>query len=130
MIYSFTKDIDPICLIEFFTSVGWQNINITVLQKAIQNSIPISLWDEQTLVGFVRVISDGATFSSIWDLAIRPEYQGQGLGTFLMNLAVQQCRTPLIFILSDDSAVSFYAKMGFANNRPNCTPLFLNCNEL
>lgn len=130
MIYSFTKDIDLICLIELFNSVGWQSIDITTLQKAIQNSIPISLWDERVLVGFVRVVSDGVTFSSISELAIRPEYQGQGLGTFLINLAVQQCRTPFIFTLADNSAVNFYTGLGFTGGSRNCTPLFLNCNEL
>lgn len=130
MIYSFTKDIDLICLIELFNSVGWQSISITTLQKAIQNSIPISLWDGRILVGFVRVISDGVTLSSIWDLAVRPKYQRQGLGTFLINLAMQQCRTPFVFTLADNSAVNFYTGLGFTGNSPNCTPLFLNCNEL
>ena len=130
MIYSFQKDINPICLIELFTSVGWQNIGIILLQKAMKNSIPISLWDGRTLVGFVRVITDGETFSSIWDLAIRPEYQSQGLGTFLVNLAVQQCNTPLVFTLANNSAVGFYARHGFIGDSPNRTPMFLNCNEL
>lgn len=130
MIYSFQKDIDPICLIELFTSVGWQNIDIISLQKAMKNSIPISLWDGRTLVGFVRVITDGETFLSIWDLAIRPEYQSQGLGTFLVNLAVQQCNIPLVFTLVDNSAVGFYTRQGFTSFTPNCTPLFLNCKEL
>lgn len=96
----------------------------------MKNSTPISLWDGRALVGFVRVITDGETFLSIWDLAIRPEYQSQGLGTFLVNLAVQQCNAPLVFTLANNSAVGFYARHGFIGDSPNRTPMFLNCNEL
>ncbi|MCM1014151.1 MULTISPECIES: GNAT family N-acetyltransferase [unclassified Brevibacterium] len=47
---------------------------------------------EQHLVGFVNVVGDGGAHAFILDTAVLPAYQGQGLGSKLIDMAVAEAR--------------------------------------
>lgn len=66
-------------------------------------------------VGFGRAISDEATFFYLTDVFILPEYQGQGLGKWLMECikekidAWPELRTSML-VTSGEHAKEFYKK--------------------
>jgi ribosomal protein S18 acetylase RimI-like enzyme len=73
----------------------------------------VSAWDGDQLVGFGRLISDGATVGYISTIAIAPRWQDRGLGTRLMR-ALMNGRDGLKLILeAREGAGEFYERLGF-----------------
>ncbi|KAJ7644207.1 hypothetical protein FB45DRAFT_897228 [Roridomyces roridus] len=58
--------------------------------------------EDETLVGFARVVSDGERFAYLADVFILPEYRSKGLGKALVVAAFTQSADPA----SADDAVS------------------------
>ncbi|THW05514.1 hypothetical protein D6D25_08192, partial [Aureobasidium pullulans] len=58
-----------------------------ILQQAIQGSFCLGLYNtnNSTQIGFVRLITDNTTFGYVTDLYVLPEYQGTGLGGWLID---------------------------------------------
>ena len=89
------KDVLYTVLYKLFSSVGWADESTTTQamidnfnKPFINSTIVISAWDNDLLVGCVRVLSDKMFRSVIYDLAVLPEYQGKGIGKEL----VKKCR--------------------------------------
>src|SRR2546423_690113 len=61
------------------------NIPLEVVAKSIVGSLCFGLFDGDRQVGFARVITDKATFAYLCDVYVLEDYQGQGLGTWLMS---------------------------------------------
>nr|WP_226996773.1 GNAT family N-acetyltransferase [Tetragenococcus koreensis] len=52
----------------------------------MENSLfSVSLWEQDSLVGFGRIIGDKGTVYQIVDVVVDPAYQGNGLGKKIMN---------------------------------------------
>jgi ribosomal protein S18 acetylase RimI-like enzyme len=45
----------------------------------------ISAWDDEKLVGLIRVVGDGQTIIYIQDILVLNEYKRNGIGTNLLN---------------------------------------------
>ena len=93
-----------------------KNIPLEVVQKAIENSICIGIYDGESQVGFARIISDEATFAYLADVFVLPDYRGKGLSKALMSFImswdwVAQIRR---FTLATRDAHGLYAAFGFA----------------
>ena len=70
-----------------------------------------------------RVIGDRGAFFEIVDMAVRPEVQGQGLGTAVMTrlmdyIAREAPPTAAVMLLADVPADRLYAKFGFRPTAP------------
>jgi uncharacterized glyoxalase superfamily protein PhnB/GNAT superfamily N-acetyltransferase len=77
-------------------AVGWTK-HPQSMQAALQNSVfaVVALdtrADPPTAVGMVRVVGDGARFFYIQDVAVLPAYQGQRIGTSMMQVVMTQLR--------------------------------------
>ena len=71
------------------------------------------------IVGFARVISDGVFYSSIWDVAVLPSWQRNGLGRALMErllLKLTTERIPVISLYAEREVVGLYQKLGFLSD--------------
>lgn len=65
-------------------------------------------------VGFARVVTDQAIFSSITDCFIVREYQRLGIGSQMMNAIFEHPHIkPTICVIATRDAPRFYAKHGF-----------------
>ena len=78
---------------------------------------------EGEAVAMGRVIGDGGAFFEIVDMAVRPEHQGQGLGTAVMArlmdyVAREAPPTAAVMLLADVPADRLYAKFGFRRTAP------------
>ncbi len=114
-------DIDYTQLQDLFRrSAFWaKDRKISDWQIAIANSDPvISLWDDQTLVGFARATSDGIYRACIWDVVIHPDYRGRGLGSKLVETVLSHpkvSRVERVYLMTTHQQ-SFYTKIGFQYN--------------
>ncbi len=102
-------------------SVGWVRRPFKKVKLALENSfLTVSLFcseeNGKRLIGFARVTSDGSFNATIWDVAIDPEFQGQGLGKALMNEVIKQLRNhdiSTITLFADPEVIKFYKHIGF-----------------
>ena len=75
----------------------------------------ITAWDAKQLVGFARVITDFTYRAIIADVIVRPGYEGQGLGSAIVQKAVKDRRLKSVtgFWLYSTDKQAFYKKLGF-----------------
>lgn len=65
------------------------------------------------LVGFGRAISDGAYQSAIYDVAVRPEVQGQGVGKLILDTILTHLPRGNIILYASPGKEGFYETLGF-----------------
>ncbi|BAB77642.1 GNAT family N-acetyltransferase [Anabaena sp. FACHB-709] len=112
----------------FNISAFWaKGRSIEDLGIAIANSEPvISVWDAEHLIGFARATSDGIYRATIWDVVIHPDYQGNGLGSKLVETVLAHPRMRWVerVYLMTTNRQEFYEKIGFQAN--NSTTMVLH----
>ena len=113
---------------QLFETTGWNQAyraDADELYAAISSSwYVMSAYDNDDLVGFGRVISDGVLYALICDLIVQPSCQGQGIGGTLLNRLVARCRTQqirVIWLFSAKGKSAFYKNFGFSE-RPSDAP--------
>ena len=80
-----------------------------------QSSLVVSLWEEDRLVAFARVLTDFVVRAVIFDVIVHPDDQGKGLGRFLMEKLLAHPaleKVPAFFLMTKDKQ-AFYTKFGF-----------------
>lgn len=101
-------------------SVDWNAYSEEQARQALKNTYySIVAYDEDKVIGMSRVISDGIYFLIV-DVIVVPKYQGQGIGTEMMQRLIQYIDkiTPVgsrssIQLLSIAGKEGFYEKHGF-----------------
>jgi ribosomal protein S18 acetylase RimI-like enzyme len=86
------------------------------IRKMLKNTdYHFSAWDDNKLIGFARVLTDGIYRATLWDVVIHPDYQGQGIGEELMNRILSHPVLSKIerFWLNTRDKFGFYEKFGF-----------------
>lgn len=88
-----------------------------VVERIVGESLCFYLSKDQRQVGFGRVISDYVTTSWIADVVLAKEYQGDGLGSWMMRCVLDHPKLRSTqFALQTGTAHSFYERLGFAKN--------------
>lgn len=114
------SDIPNIKDLEYlYNDVGWINYtnDLNKLENAFKNSLRvISAWDNQKLVGLVRIIGDGLTIIYIQDILVLVEYQRMGIGKKLINYVLEEygnVRQKVLITDNEPNTVEFYKSVGF-----------------
>ncbi|MFB7142389.1 GNAT family N-acetyltransferase [Gottfriedia sp. NPDC056225] len=89
----------------------WQKEKFTLIFK--NSSWAFTVWDQNKVIGMVRVISDQVMVANILDLVVLSEYQGKGIGTKLIELCVQKLPHGDWFAHTSSNNFDFYRKCGF-----------------
>ena len=126
------KDLPPEQLHNLVVAVGWSDGSETpeMIQKGysipwINSTLVISAWDDDRLIGAVRVLSDTMFRSIIYDLLVLPEYQGNGVGTELTKRCFVRFPNSEWLVQTTKEISGYYEKMGFIVN--NDTFLSIPC---
>jgi len=83
-------------------------------QRAFEKSqAVIFVFDNESLIAFGRMLSDGEYQSAIYDVAVLPEYQGQGIGKLIVDHLVQTTPGCNIILYAAPGKELFYEKIGF-----------------
>ncbi len=102
---------------ELFLSVGWVSGQYpTRLHKALMNSSTvISAWDDDKLVGLIRVLDDSELVAYMHYVLVHPDYQGQGIARNMVELVKEKYKDYLyIEVMPEERKnAAFYEKHGF-----------------
>ena len=102
---------------KLFLSVGWTSGNYPKrLYKALMNSSTVlTAWDDEELVGLIRVLDDTEMLAQIHYVLVRPDHQGKGIaGTMLEHVKEKYKDFMYIEVMPEDKKnVPFYEKHGF-----------------
>ena len=80
-------------------------------RNALSKTMNITAYDGEKLVGCLRILTDGYYFGTITELLVLPDYQRQGVGSHLLQLA--KANTPtMLYFGSQPGAEGFYEKNG------------------
>lgn len=114
--YVTDKLITPNEIADLRQAVGWNRLEEEFNRLDLADFLRIACYDAQKLVGFLSVVSNGATDAYIQDVMVAPDYQGQGIGSTLMTMAIAKLKEQKIYMINviyDDSLRNYYEKFGF-----------------
>lgn len=111
--------LDMPAVIALYHAVGWSNYteDPEMLKDALLHSLlVIAAYDNEQLVGLVRVVGDGYSVVFIQDILVLPAYQGRGIGRCLIEMVLEAYSTVYqIHLLTEQTVktMSFYESLGF-----------------
>lgn len=97
--------------ISFSNQVWKGDYDLGQVDKALSKTLNITAYDDDLLVGCLRILTDGYFFGTITELLVLPDYQKQGIGSELLKLAKENTPTMLYFGAQPE-AEGFYEKNG------------------
>ncbi|MBL8507092.1 MAG: GNAT family N-acetyltransferase [Chitinimonas sp.] len=84
------------------------------IRRAFLNSQLVSLaYAGGHLVGASRALTDGEYHGFIYDVAVHPDFQGQGLGRRLMQSLLDRLLVYRVMLIADQDVQGFYRTLGF-----------------
>jgi GNAT superfamily N-acetyltransferase len=117
--YTITSDrrrLDLAAIHSFLSSAYWSTgVPMSVVEKAVANSVSFGVFFGEQQVGFARVVTDKATFAYLADVFIVEAHRGKGLAKRLLReIEVHEDLQGLRrFLLATRDAHGLYAQFGF-----------------
>ena len=99
------KKLNAATFIAFVNQVWQGSYDVEKTQGALSKTI------NEVLIGCLRILTDGYYFGTITELLVLPEYQKQGVGSKLLQLAKDNTPTMLYFG-AQPGIEKFYEKNG------------------
>ena len=104
-----------------YDDVGWGAYDDNITQKALDNTFySVSAYDDNKIVGYGRIIGDTICFLYIQDIMVKPEYQGNKIGTMIMNKLLEKINEIKqenpdlrVYLGASKNREEFYEKFGF-----------------
>ncbi len=93
-------------------------------ERGLQGTLfAVQIADGDAIIGMGRVIGDGGSMYQVCDIAVLPDYQGQGLGKLIMReirsyLDENAPESAYVSLIADGPAQHLYAQFGFAPVMP------------
>ena len=104
--------------LQLFLSVHWVSGNYPErLYKVLMNSSTVlTVWDDEKLIGLIRVLDDTEMLAQIHYVLVHPDYQGQGIAGKMLAYIKEKYKDFLyIEVMPEDKKnVPFYQKHGFS----------------
>ena len=104
-----------------YDSVGWGSYDEEISKIALENTFySISVYDDDKIIGYGRLIGDTICFVYIQDIMVRKEYQSQKTGTLIMNKLLEKIKELQkinpdlrVYLGASKGKEKFYEKFGF-----------------
>ena len=108
-----------------YDTVGWGHYDNQISKKALENTIySVSIYEDNTIIGYGRIIGDGICFLYIQDIMVVPEYQSKKIGTTIMNKLLEKIETIKkenpslrVYLGATKGKEEFYKKLGFVTRK-------------
>ena len=106
-------------LTALYASVGWLAYTREPerLYRAVEQSRTVyTVWQDEELVGLLRVVGDGEVIAYVQDLLVQPHHQRQGLGKRLLETFREEHRHIRQRVLLTDDQIrnrQFYEQTGW-----------------
>ena len=105
---------------QLYTEVGWTAYteNMPVLEQGYKNSLLVlAAYENDELLGIIRVVGDGFTIVFVQDILVFPSEQRKGVGTALLKAVLERYPDVRQIELTTDNTpktVAFYKSLGFS----------------
>lgn len=98
-----------------FQKVNWKHRIAEEIAAAFKNSTTtIFIYKDDQIIAFGRVVGDGRYYAMLADIVVDPEFQGKGLGKYLVTaLNNQLVNYHFVNLSAAPGADSFYKNMGW-----------------
>jgi GNAT superfamily N-acetyltransferase len=108
-------DIDAIHAFLSTESYWVPGIHRELVERSIANSLCFGAYEGTRLLGFSRVVTDGAGFAYLCDVFVVTDARGRGIGKHLMEFVLAHPDLQRIrrFMLATRDAHELYAQYGF-----------------
>lgn len=112
--YTLSGALVPEELAPLLESAGMCSYTPEKLGRVISGSSSyVTARDGGALVGFGRLLSDGATLAYINSMAVSPDYRRQGIGQTILDRLIEAAGDVSSIFLYTNSADSLYLRNGF-----------------
>lgn len=104
-----------------YDSVGWGAYDKTISKRALDNTFySVSVYDDDNIVGYGRLIGDTICFMYIQDIMVKPEFQKKKIGTLIMNKLLEKINelkkenpNIRVYLGASKNKEEFYERFGF-----------------
>lgn len=104
-----------------YDAVGWGHYDETISKKALDNTLySVSIYDDEKIIGYGRIIGDDICFLYIHDVMVVPEYQSKGIGMIIINKLLEYVKkvkhenpSVRVYLGASSGKEGFYKKCGF-----------------
>lgn len=104
-----------------YDAVGWGSYDKEITKQALDNTYySVSVYDNDKIIGYGRLIGDTICFMYIHDIMVLPEYQSKKIGTMIMNKLLEEINhikekhpDVLVYLGASKNKEGFYEKFGF-----------------
>ena len=134
--YACNPRLDFAAVLDLYASVSWSNYtnHPRRLEQAFHQSLFVmAAYDDEELVGLIRVVGDGLTIVFIQDLLVYPHYQRQGIGRCLLEQTLERFKDVYQIQLATEQSVknlAFYRELGFRRQEDfDCTGMIYAPNK-
>lgn len=119
--------------LEMVASVGWKTYTKEQVNKALKNTMyMVKIMIDGNLAGIGRVVGDYSIVCMLTDICVKPEYQGNGLGTIIVDRLktlieenVHDGEKMQIELTPTHGNEAFYERCGFKYKPDKITGMYL-----
>ena len=119
--------------LEMVESVGWKTYTEEQVKKALDNTMyMVKVLVNDKLAGIGRVVGDNSIVCILSDVCVKPEYQGKGIGTIIVNRLRELIEENVgvgekmqIELTPTAGNEAFYQKCGFKYKPEKITGMYL-----
>ena len=128
--YKTSKDVPLPQIRALYKSIDWKDKTDETLHEYILRSlVVVSAWDGDFLVGIARATTTASKEVTIWDVAVRPQYQKRGIGSKIMKCMLtilDDYGVPVVTLYADPGKEYFYEKFGFVPHKTRLMAMIRN----
>jgi ribosomal protein S18 acetylase RimI-like enzyme len=102
-------------VIRLYNDAGWWEDRLEeVIEEMLNKELSVGAWEDDTLIGFARAVSDGKFRAYIEDVVIHSSYRKEGIGEKLVSkLLVELTHIDIISLFCEEHLIPFYEKNNF-----------------
>lgn len=116
--YSYYEPPDASQLLGLFHQAPWAKSRSLedAKEMLLHTDLTLCAWDGNRLIGFGRVLTDFIYRATIWDVIVDRAYQGQGVGTEIVQRILKHPRLERVELFwLCTRRPGFYEKLGFSS---------------
>lgn len=117
-------------IMDLYRSVGWTSYTNKpeMLKNAYAHSLyMLGAYDEDQLIGIIRVVGDGHSIIYVQDIIVNPNNQRKGIGSHLLRHILDKYKhvyQKILLTMNEEKTVQFYKSVGFEASFDNNTVAF------
>lgn len=109
------KNIDFQQVYEILHFYGLSDLDVNTQKQVFENSYAVVFFRQKDkIIGVGRAISDGICQAAIYNIAIREEYRGKGLGKVVVDNLLSQVQGCNVILYTHPKHIGLYEHWGFA----------------